>query len=256
MKPDATDPPGKPAPPETSRNLTPQQLKAVVRRAVELQAGHASGGGDDVSEAEMVRIGQELGLDPATVRRAMAEVRSQPDEGNALLRAMGVRYPRGQRVMQQPADETADRIEHYLRETEHMVPERRFPDRTRYARDSSLAAMFGRITRRFSRTHPPLGAERVDVTVSSLDTENTLVEVAADLRDVRLGLTIASLAIGVPLSVIVFATNSITDPWMLLGVLLLVGPWYFFRTIYGAVHRQTREKVESLLDRIAHDELE
>ncbi len=256
MKPDAaSDPPGKSSSPDTSRTLTPRQLQAVVRRAVELQAGQASAGGDGVSEVEMVRIGEELGLDPATVRRAMVEVRNRPDEGNALLRAMGVRFPRGQRVVQQSADATAARIERYLRETEHMVPERRFPDRTRYARDSSLAALIGRVAGSFSRTHPPLGVERVDVTVSSLDAENTLVEVSADLRGVRLGLTIAALAIGVPLSVVVFATNAITDPWILLGILLLAGPWFFFRAIYGVVHRSTREKVESLLDRIAYDEL-
>lgn len=79
---------------ETSRNLTPQQLEAVVRRVEELQAGYASSRGDDVSKVEMLRIGQELGLDPAAVRCAMGKVRSRPDEGNALLQAVGVHFPR------------------------------------------------------------------------------------------------------------------------------------------------------------------
>lgn len=184
-----------------------------------------------------------------------AEVRSRPEEGNLVLRAMGARFPRGRRVVRQPADAAAARIERYLRKTEQMVPERRFPDRIRYARDTSLAGLIGRLTGRFSRTHPPLGAERLDVALTPIDPETTRVEVAADLRGVRLGLTIAALAIGVPLSVIVFATHTITDPWMLLGLLLLIGPWVFFRAIYGSVHRSTRERLESMLDRIARDEL-
>jgi hypothetical protein len=257
VKPDAAaDQPETPDMPETSRDLTPEQMKKVVRRAVDLQDGKASGVGEAVSEAEMVRIGRELGLDPATVRRAMAEVRSEPDKGNVFLRAMGSRFARGQRVVPHPPDDTAAIIEHYLRRTELMVPERRFPDRIRYARDASLAATVGRVTRRFSRAHPPLNVERVDVTVSALDADSTLVEISADLREKQLGFAIASVAIGAPLSLIAFATIPITDPWILLAPALLTGPWAFFRAINGAIRRSTREKVESLLDRIAHDELD
>lgn len=88
MRPDDPGTPSlDPVLPKTSRNLTPPQLQAVARRA-------------------------------------LVEVRSLPDEGNALLRAMGVHFPRGQRVVQQPADATTARIERYLRETEQLVPER------------------------------------------------------------------------------------------------------------------------------------
>ena len=252
---DDVDPPRQPDLSEPARNLTPEEMEAVVGRAVELQAGGAGPGGEGVSEVEMVRIGQELGLDPATVRRAMVEVRSRPDDGNALLRAMGARFAWTQRVVPQPPDHAAAQVEDYLRATEFMVPERRFPDGTRYVRDFSFAALIARITRPFSRSRPPLGPERVDVTVAAVDAGSTLVEAAADLRDTRLGLTIAALVTGAVGAIIVFATNPITSPWMLLGLLLLVGPWYFFRAIYGTVHRKTREKVESLLDRIVHDEL-
>lgn len=237
-----------------SSSLTPTEMEAVVRRAVEIQT--RVGGEGDVSETDMVQIGGELGLDAATVRRAMIEVQNRPDEGNALMRAMGLRFPGGQRVIRRPAEVTATEIEEYLRDHEHMIPDRRIGSRVQYGRDSSFSAFIGRITGRFRRPHRPLDVERLDVTVASLDGEDTLVEVTADMRGVRLGLTIAALAVGLPLAAIVFLVNSITSPWFLLGFALLGGPWLFFRAIYGTVQRQTRERVESLLDRIADDELD
>jgi hypothetical protein len=231
-------------------------MDTVVRRALQLEAESSRGSGDVVSQAELVRIGQELGLDPAHMRRAMAEVRNEPDEGPGLLRAMGVRFPRGQRVVERPADATAGEIEQYLAEVEQMVPERRLADRTVYLQDRSIGGILRRAAASLTRPGRRLGVERLDVTVTPLDEERALVDVAADLRGVRLGLTIAAVAIGLPLSVVAFAVNSITDPWILLGVVLLLGPWFFFRAIYGTVERGTREKVEALLDRIVHDDLE
>lgn len=231
-------------------------MDAVVRRAVQLQGETSRDSGDVVSEAELVRIGQELGLDPANMRRALVEVRNEPDEGPALLRAMGVRFPRGQRVVERPADTTAEEIESYLAEVEQMVPERRLPDRTVYLQDRSIGGLLRRAAGSLTRPGRRLGVERLDVTVAPLDDERALVDVAADLRGVRLGLVIAALGMGIPLSVVAFAVNSITDPWILLGVVLLLAPWFFFRAIYGTVERGTREKVEALLDRIVHDDLD
>lgn len=104
-------------------------------------AGCAARPDEGVSEAEVVRIGREIGLDPATVRRAMAEVRARPpEERGGLARTMGPAVVRASRAIPRPAAETAARLERYLHDTELMTTQRRFPERTRYVKDSSLGA--------------------------------------------------------------------------------------------------------------------
>ena len=78
--------------PVTTRNFTTSELEAVIHRAVELQGGKPARTEDGVSDVELIRIGQELGIEPATVRRAMAEVRGRPaEEQGALVRIVGGR---------------------------------------------------------------------------------------------------------------------------------------------------------------------
>jgi hypothetical protein len=86
------------AAPAPSTNLTTSELEAVIRRAAELQAGSSARAEEGVSEAEVVKIGQELGLEPAAVRRAIAEVRSRPaEERGALVGMVGERVVRTSR---------------------------------------------------------------------------------------------------------------------------------------------------------------
>lgn len=253
---DRDDSGNKPVRPTPERTLSPEEMQAVVRRATELQAQEADGGSEGISEAELVAIGGELGLDAAMVRRAMTEVQIRPDEGNVFMRAMGPRFPSGRRVVQENAEELASILEQYLEESEQMVPARRSGGRTRYLRDRRLSAVMRRVRGQFTRKYRPLNLEAVEVGVSPMDDETALVEVAGDLRNVRLGLTIASVTIGVTGSLPAFLINSVTDPWFALGPALLVAPWLGFKAIYSVVRSKTQERVESLLDRIQYGELE
>lgn len=231
----------------------------MIRRAVELQAGSSSRADDGVSEDEVVRIGQELGLEPATVRRAMAEVRGRPaEESGVLVTVAGPRTVRATRVLKRPAAGTALQVDRYLRERELMVVQRRFPDRTRYIRDSSFAAGVTRLTRGLSRSHPPLDLRQLDVGVSAIDDDRCLLEVSVDLGGTRGGLAAGVLGSGTGLAgawaVIAWAT-AVADPLMLIGIPVVAGAWYGTRAIYGAVRRSVQEKLESFLDRVEHNEL-
>lgn len=259
---DADRPAPAPAPrpaPATSRTLTTEQLEAVIRRAVELEAGSPGRLEEGVSEAEVVRIGRELGLDPATIRRAMAEVRARPpEERGALARTMGPATVRASRVIPRPAGDTAARLERYLHETELMVTQRRFQERTRYTRDSSLGAGVARVVRDLSRGRKPVDLKQLDVAVSALDDHRCLVEASTDLGGTRAGHAAGAVGAGGSLAsglaVAVWATP-VADPLMLLGIPILAGAWAGMRAIYGVTVRSTREKLEALLDRVEHDEL-
>jgi hypothetical protein len=245
--------------PATSRNLTTHELEAVIRRAVELQAGSSSRADEGVSEAEVVRIGEELGLEPATVRRAMAEVRSRPvEENGALVTVAGPRAVRANRVLQRPASGVALLLDRYLREGELMVAQRRFPYRTRYVRDSSLAAGLTRFTRAFSRSHPALDLKELDVAVSAIDDDTCLLEVSVDLAGMRGGIIAGVLGGGSGLAtgwaVVAWAT-AVADPLMLIGIPVIAGASYGTRVIYSSIRRSVQEKLESFLDRVEHNEL-
>jgi hypothetical protein len=245
--------------PVSARNFTTQELEAVIRRAVELQAGSSARTEEGVPEDDVVRIGQELGFDPATVRRAMAEVRAlPPEERGALFKVVGPATIRAARVVPRPAASTAPQLEHYLRETELMLPQRRFPERTRYERDSSLVAGLTRFTRGLTRSHQRLNLPQLDVAVSAIDAGSCLVEVSVDLAGTRGGLAAGMLGSGsaaaAGLAATVWATP-VADPFMLLGIPVLAGAWYGMRAIYGTIQKSAQDKLESFLDRVEHDDL-
>ena len=251
--------PARPPAPAVSRTLTTEQLEAVIRRAVELEAGGPGRLEEGVSEADVVRIGRELGLDAATIRRAMAEVRARPpEERGALARTMGPATARASRVIPRPAGDTAARLERYLHDTELMVTQRRFQERTRYVRDSSFGAGMARVVRDLSRGRKPVGLKQVDVAVSSLDDDSCLLEASTDLAGDRAGYAGGAAALGGSLgsglAVAIWATP-VADPLMLLAIPVLAGAWAGMRAIYRATVRSTEDKLEALLDRVEHDEL-
>ena len=241
-----------------ARHYSTEELEAVIRRAVELQSGPASRE-EGVSANEVVRIAQELGLEPGAVRHAMAEVRSRPPaEQTTLGRSMGPGLARAARVVRRTAAATERLLSEYLRERELMVVQRRFPERTRYVRDGSIGAGLARMARGFGRSEQPLDLPRVDLAVSAIDAESCLVELSVDMGGARAGYAAGALGLGgsaaAGLATAIWATP-VADPLMLLGLPVLGAAWYGMRAIYGATHRSTQEKLESFLDRLEHGDL-
>jgi hypothetical protein len=207
----------------------------------------------------VVRIGQELGLDPGAVRRAIGEVRgAAPAERGVLTSAMGPRTAHASRTIPMPAHAVRELLEQYLCRSEYMMVHRRFGDRTRFVRDTGFAAGMGRFARSFGRDHQPLDLREVDATVAPLDERSCLVTLAVDLTPVRAGLA-AGGALGgggaaAGIATAVLATP-LVDPLALLGVPVLAASWFGMRGIYRLVSRGTREKLESFLDRLEHGEV-
>lgn len=241
-----------------AHRLTTQELEAVIRRAMELQT---SAGAEDegISEAEVVRIGHELGLNPAHVRRAITDVRSRPPEERGLIAGMmGPGSIRAGRTIGGPADEIRRLLEEYLVRCEYMMVQRRFPDRTRYLRDSSIAAGFGRIARQFGAREPRLDLKEVDVAVIPVDDESAFVELSVDLSGDRTGFVAGGMVAGTLTSVppAVFALFTAAPDLLALVGIPVFGAWMLgMRAGYRLTTRQTQEKLESFLDRLEHREL-
>lgn len=260
--PSGRDLPAKPPAPGgglPARRLSTQELEAVIRRAVEIQSGASGTPDEGISEGEVIRIGQELGLDPVTVRRAITDVRGRPpEERGVLAKTMGPGSIRAARTVRRPAAAVGLLVEEYLLKCEYMLVQRRFPDRTRYTRGTGVAAVMGRAARKFGASHALMDLPQLDVSVSALDDASCLVEVSVDLGVTRAGLAAGAAAVGgtAASGVAAFAlATTIADPIALLGLPALLGSWAGFRGIYGAVQRSHQEKLESFLDRLEHNEL-
>lgn len=242
-----------------ARRLSPQELEAVIRRAVELQSGAAGTPDEGISEGEVIRIGQELGLDPVTVRRAITDVRGRPpEERGVLAKTMGPGTLRAARTVRRPAAAVGLLVEEYLLKCEYMVVQRRFPDRTRYVRGTGVGAVMGRAARKFGTSHALMDLPQLDVSVSALDDDSCLVEVSVDVTTTRAGLAAGAAAVGgtAASGVAAFAlATTVADPVALLALPALMGSWAGFRGIFGAVQRSLQDKLEAFLDRLEHNEL-
>lgn len=242
-----------------ARRLSSSELEAVIRRAVELQA--SSGAPDEgISEGEVLRIGQELGLEPAAVRRAITEVRGRPPaESGALAKTMGPGSARAARTVRRPAAEVARLLEEYLCRCEYMTVQRRFPERTRFVRDTGFAAGVGRFARSFGRNLPPMDLPRLDVSVAPLDEGSCVVELAVDLGGMRAGMAaggaLAGGGVAGGLATAVLATP-LVDPLALLAIPVLAVSWFGMRGIYRVTRSGVQEKLESFLDRLEHGEVQ
>lgn len=247
-------PPGSGPP---ARRVSSTELEAVIRRATELQ--FARGDIDDgLPEAEVMRIGKELGLEPAHVRRAIAEVRGVPvAESGMLARVMGPETIRASRVVRRPAAELGMRIEEYLVSCEFMVVERRFPDRTRYARGTGVAASVGRAMGKLGSKHAALDLAHLDVHVSPMDEDSALVELSVPMGTTRGGLAAGGVlgggGAGAALGTVLAIAGP--DPFALVGFPVLGLSVLAARAIYRSVSGGVSDRIEAFLDRVEHGEL-
>ncbi|HET7460915.1 MAG TPA: hypothetical protein VFJ82_06695 [Longimicrobium sp.] len=242
-----------------ARKLSSSELEAVIKRAVELQTARETEMTDGLSDSEVVRIGQDLGIEPHLVRRAIAEVRGRPPQEHGLVAGvMGPSMVRAARTIRRPATELGIFLEKYLLEAEFMVVERRFPDRTRYVRAKGLGAALGRTFSKAGSRVAPLELETVDVGVALADADSSVVTLQVDLSTVRTGTTVGGwlggLGGGSTVAAVVLAS---TAPHLLAlaGVGVLAAGVLGSRGAYRLITGKTQNKLEAFLDRLEHGEL-
>lgn len=242
-----------------ARKLSSTELEAVIKRAVELQTARETEMTDGLSDAEVVRIGQELGIEQHLVRRAISEVRSRPPEEQGMLAAvMGPRTVRVARTIRRPAVEVGIFLERYLLETEYMVVERRFPDRTRYVRAAGIGAALGRTFSKVGNRVAPLDLQAVDVGVAVADEDSCVVELTVDLGGERAGYAAGGAGLGVTTAAMPTAfalVSAAPDLLALLGIPLFAASMLGMRAGYRYSTGKVHDRLEAFLDRLEHGEL-
>jgi hypothetical protein len=242
-----------------ARKLSSGELEAVIKRAVELQTARETEMTDGLTDAEVVRIGQELGIEQHLVRRAIAEVRSRPPEERGLVAGvMGPGIVRAARTIRRPAVDLGIFMEQYLLEAEYMVVERRFPDRTRYVRAQGIGAALGRTFSKVGSRVAPLDMQTIDVGVAVADEDSSVVTLSVDVSVIRAGTAaggwLGGLGGGGTVAAVVLAS---TAPHLLAlaGIGVFAAGVLGSRGAYRLIVSKAQNKLEAFLDRLEHGEL-
>jgi len=248
--------------------ITREQLERVIRRASDLQFRSSTTVSSNLDPDEVVRIGEEVGLDARHVQQAMAEIRAEalvptaPEDGGFMAKWAGPSVVRVSRVVPGDQSSVEQTLEHYLREKELLRPVRTKPGRSLWEPAKGLVSSMRRSLDVGGHGYTIAKAKRLQVAVEALESGWSLVTVTADMGNVRnetaggwlFGLSLGSLSAATTLIV---ATGGAV--LAVVGGVAIVGG--AMATARGAARthvRKERERMEltllGLLDRLERGE--
>jgi hypothetical protein len=187
---DARRRPVDPVPP-ARRRIPAEDLEPIVRRAAELQNRRGSPGAQSLTEAEVIEIGRQVGLEPDYVRRAIAEVHADSlapatPPGNPLLDLVaGEGRVEVRRVVPGDPERIQQQIEGQLREREKLGSLRRRHGRSVWEASSGTFARLERFMNFSGRQYALAEIRQVDLSVAELEPGWSLVTVKGDLGNKR-----------------------------------------------------------------------
>jgi hypothetical protein len=255
-----------PTPPDgLEPTVSRQGIEGVIRRAVELSLRDQDSG-DEVSETELIKIAEELGLSPRHVRQALYERPVENVEPSFLDRYFGSTNVVAVRSIACDAPIAHARLEDYLVTREYLQIRRRQGANVVYepADDafSSLARVFTS-----GRTHLSR-AQRAYLSVRPLETGWCHIRLEMSYPDQRKSNVIGASVVGTMLAggtgalVATGILFSIADPTLatplaaLGGLASAVGTfsaiWVAFRNGYRRWLGQSHEEADAVLDRLQH----
>jgi hypothetical protein len=241
------------------------QLERIIARAAVFQNAHGEGEQRQLSEAEIISIGEEVGLSPEHVRRALAEWRAdslappEPDDDPIATRLAGPANVRVRRLIEGGAASVHRRFERHLREAEYMRPVRMREFESLWECNDGLASSIKRglsqVLDTEGRSYELSELKSLSIVTAPVSTGETMVTLTADLSDDRSellggwGWTLGALAI---VGLVFIITSGDWWSWLLLiGAVAgtAVAPFLMARS-FRAARRRTALLLEGLLDQL------
>lgn len=191
-------------PPDRRGGITRGELQLVIQRAAELYT-HEADADDRLSEAEVLRIAEELGLPGRHVRQALYELpRSRPEESGWLDRWYGPPTVAGTRLAPGSPEEVLDRLEHHLVTRELLQVLRRQGGRAAFSPAEDAISNVTRAVRRPQRHWQIARSRRVLVDARPIHAGESHVRLELDLepqraKALRSGI-VGGVVVGLPLA--------------------------------------------------------
>jgi hypothetical protein len=164
-------------------------LERVLARAAELQlAGDPSDTQSELTEAQIVELGKEVGLAPEHLRQALAEERTRVAlvaETGVASSLIGVGQVRASRTVSGNPSMIAAAIDAWMQREEGLRVRRHLGERTIWEPRRDFLSAINRAVNIGGRGYALMRAEEVCATVLSVGESRVLVTLDADLRPLR-----------------------------------------------------------------------
>jgi len=170
--------------------LSSAQLERVIQRAAELQTARESVP-DRMNDAEVMRIGEEVGLESQHVHRALIELRAESmvldagSESSFQARLWGVGHVQASRVIPGDAPDVQNRLGDDLKPTESLRSVRDRAGLSVWEPASDLGSLLKRSLDFGGHGFELAKARRVESMIQQLESGRSLVTLSADLTNER-----------------------------------------------------------------------
>ena len=164
----------------TGKGLTRREFDAVIARAAELSSSDAGSGDGELSEIELFRIAEEVGLSGTHVRQALDDVRSDLAFSGRVDRWFGPQFVRAARVVPGNRSELATRFDDFLVGTQLLQSVRRGSEILVYRPSVDWASQIARAASSQSRKYYIASAKSVEVHLQQLEKGRSHVEIIVD----------------------------------------------------------------------------
>ena len=184
-------------------------LERIIRRAAELQADEREIG-DGLSEGELVKLGQEVGIPQAYLQQALLEERTRSVvtvERGFLGWAVGPINVAAERTIEGEEHQVQAALGRWMTEEELLQVKRRYPNRTSWEAQQGAVASIRRGLGLGGRRYVLARAHEIVGQVTTVQPGRCHVALIADVssaRSQRAGAAGASLLIGAGASTVLF----------------------------------------------------
>jgi hypothetical protein len=237
-----------------------EALERIIQRAAELQAGERDIG-EGLTEAELLTLGQDVGIPARYLRQALLEERTRPPaegrSGGVLGWLVGPGRLAAQRVVAGEPAAVQRALDGWMHQGELLQVKRRYADYTTWEPKvgafASLQRALGAGGRRFALAR----AREVAGRVTPLETGFSHVQLFADVRNIRaqrVGIAAALLAMGTAATGLLLALGLLA-PFPYLPLLLLGPAAVATVRSHRLRHEQVQIGLEQVLDRLERGEI-
>jgi len=164
-------------------------IERVLARASELQVTASSTDQSGMlTEAELIEIGKEAGISPATLTQALAEERSRvaiPEESGFVASITGPAVATASRTVKGSQAAILAALSSWMEHEECLRVQRRFPDRITWEPKSGFLGTVQRNLNLSGRGYHLMRASQVAATLVPVDADRVLVRLDADMSDSR-----------------------------------------------------------------------
>ncbi len=243
-----------PRPPGLPATIDRASVDRVLARALELQSASAVDPDGQLTEAQLLALAREVGLDPINLRQALAEERTRvatPAERGLLASVYGGAVVSAQRTVNGTPAQVLQALDDWMQREEGLTVQRHLGDRVLWEARRDVVGLVRRAVS--GRGHALIRATEVGATAIAVDERRVLVRLDANLAGYRalmaqqnVGFTTAGVLAGGVLAVLHFP--------IVIGIALVGviggGGVAIARSSHSETVRRANLALEQVLDRL------